>query len=570
MDKAEQAYEASVAYTAAKNEIYRVMYEDGVILDLTDEAYSCMNKIPEEISQLKRLTTLRLTNTQITDLAPLRKLSNLKRLNIRFSKVKDLSPIKNLTSLVNLHIDETGVDDLDPICGLTAMTELTLRATNVFDLRPISALHQLKSLRLSETPVADLKPLAFLTDLCDLDLSYTNVSDIKPLAKLYRLESLSLEATRVKDISPIKNLAGLAHLMLSKSNVADLRPIAALNKLGTEGLPSLSFSETPATEHDTKLLELAKIDDHADRTRPTLDYLRSLPPWPEPYTPAATPDGSPPKPIGGIPEAPEQDPALPLIWGEKGFAFFAESIATDPVTEAALDDLRDLLDGLRRKGNAHDDLYRIAGELQERSAGEVSDLNMVKLHLSYQKLRRLHKGRAGRDHKFDDETVSQMEAVFDILPGVTLADDNVRTLIERQEAERAAGLTQEQENASARLLEDVQKPDAPFADEVKDVASELLKPNADDRLSGTRHILSRNVVIAVFKWAGSATLSGVFGTYVYNNGADLLAYAATMGDDALFWAQSVFTKFRVEYELAMGITREVAGKPSRPQRKPKD
>jgi len=185
-------------------------------------------------------------------------------------------------------------------------------------------------------------------------------------------------------------------------------------------------------------------------------------------------------------------------------------------------------------------------------------------------MRRLHTGRAGREHPFDDETVSHMEAVFDILPGVTLADNNVRTLIERQEAERAAGLTQEQEDASAKLLEDVQQPDAPFADEVKDVAAEMLKPGADDRLSGTRQILSRNVVIAILAGLNTASALITVGDFAYKFGPHLLAYATTMGDDAFFWAQSVFSKFRIEYELAMGITREISGKPLRPSQKPKD
>ncbi|MCL1628554.1 hypothetical protein M3N55_07410 [Roseibaca sp. V10] len=47
---------------------------------------------------------------------------------------------------------------------------------------------------------------------------------------------------------------------------------------------------------------MAKLSDHATRARQTLAYIRSLPPWPEPYTPAATPDGSPPKPSGGASE----------------------------------------------------------------------------------------------------------------------------------------------------------------------------------------------------------------------------------------------------------------------------
>jgi hypothetical protein len=254
---------------------------------------------------------------------------------------------------------------------------------------------------------------------------------------------------------------------------------------------------------------------------------------------------------------------LPLIWGENGFDFFANSINTDPVTEAALSDLRDLLDALRRKGNQHDDLYRIAAELQERSAGAISDLNMVKLHLSYQKLRRLHQGRTEREISFDDETVSTMEAVFDVLPGVTLADNGVKVLIARQEAERASGLSAAQDEAAEKVLQDVQATHAPFSPAVKDIAAELLRPGVEDRLAGTRQLLSHNVVVYALTFvtleAVGGAIGGPVGNFLYENGGHLLAYAATMGDDALFWAQSVMAKFRVEYEIVMGITREMVG-----------
>lgn len=449
------------------------------------------------------------------------------------------------------------------------MRSINISNTSISSLEIISQLDALEELVLDGVPVRDFSSLGKLKSLYWLDLDRTAISDLTPLTNLTKLKSLFLDDTKVADLSPLQNLKGLENLSIQRTEVSDLRPISSITGLISVGSPGLRFDETLAVATDSRLRELKDIVDHDDRARQTLAYLRTLPPWPEPYTPAATPDGSPPKPIGVVPKAPEQDRALPLIWGDNGFAFFAESIAADTAAEAALEDLRDLLDGLRRKGNAHDDLYRIAGELQERSAGAISDLNMVKLHLSYQKLRRLHKGRAGRDHKFDDETVSQMEAVLDILPGVTLADDNVRTLIARQEAERAAGLTAQEDVTSAKLLEDVQHPDAPFADEVKDVAAEVLKSGADDRLSGTRRILSSNVMIAVLAGLNTASALITVGDFAYKFGPHLLAYAATMGDDAFFWAQAVLSKFRVEYELAMGIAHETSAAPRVTRSKPK-
>lgn len=232
------------------------------------------------------------------------------------------------------------------------------------------------------------------------------------------------------------------------------------------------------------------------------------------------------------------------------------------MTEAVLEDLLPLIEDLRRKGNRYDDLYRLAGELQERATGEISALNMVKLHLSYQKLRRVYVGREARAERFDDETVTAIAGVLEIVPGVTLADAGVQVLIERQEQERARKVAPEVAEAEAQVLTLVQAVDAPFDPSVKDAARVILMPGMDDRLSTSRGILSRNSVIVVLTYVGCEAIKGAIGgpvgNYVYDHSPQLLALAQTMGDDAYFWAQMILAKFKGQYELAMGIAREAA------------
>ena len=552
--------EAQRAYKAAQSEIARVAESGATELNLRGEDYRALDRLPPEIANLTALQTLWLLDTMVSDLTPIANLTALRNLWLDGTAVSDLTPIANLTALRKLSLADTAVSVLNPIAKLTTLQYLGLDGTAVSILTPIANLTALQSLWLNNTAVSDLTSIANLSALQSLWLDGTAVSILTPIANLTALQDLGLNNTAVSDLTPIANLTALQNLLLDGSTVIDLRPITGLKQLGTgKHSIGLTYRTTAATKRDARLAELSQIEDEAQRTRETLAYLRSLPQWPAPYTPAATPDGSPPQPIGALPTPPDQDPALPLIWGENGFSFLANSIQSDPVTAAALDDLRDLLDDLRRKGNQHDDLYRIAGELIDRSAGAIPDLNMVKLHLSYQKLRRLYDGRSARENKFDDETVSVIEAILDVLPGVTLADDGVGILIKRQEAERAAGLSAAQDAAAHKVLTDVQAEDAPFTDEVKDIAAQALLSGADDRLTATRGILSRNVVVAALKFVGKAAIGGAIGNFVYDNGADLLAYAMTMGDDAFFWAQSVFAKFKVEYELLMGITREVVG-----------
>jgi len=149
---------------------------------------------------------------------------------------------------------------------------------------------------LDRTEVKDLTPLTEISGLSWLYLSQTAVTDLYPLAALSSLRKLSLDESNVTDLSPLAGLTGLQDLDLSKSQVTDLRPLLALVSLGSDSPLGLMFNETGATLRDATLAELARIEDPMERAERTRAYLATLPEWPEPYTPSATPDGSPPAP----------------------------------------------------------------------------------------------------------------------------------------------------------------------------------------------------------------------------------------------------------------------------------
>lgn len=530
------------------NPLFSLKKLDGLYLEntlITDTA---------PLATLTALKTLDLDSTQINDLTFLSDLKYLQTLWVNNTQIEDLTPLAAINGLKSLWLNGTPVSDLTPLAGLTSLQTLWINRTRVSDINPLAALTSLEILNLYSTKIRNLDPLSELINLELLDINSTLVNNLTPLEGLKNLKILDITNTPIRDLSPLANLKELQSLDLRLTRVNDLRPIAVLEKLeGGSRRPGLRYNDIPALKRDARLAELSSINDDQQRTAETLSYLRNLTPWPHPYLPASVPNEV-------VSEPPEQDPALPLVWEESGFSFLANSIKEDPVTQAALEDLRTLLDDLRRKGNRYDDLYRIAGELQERSTGSIPELNMIKLHLSYQKLRRMYAARATREDSFDYETVTTMEAVFDVLPGVTLADDGVRVLIERQESERVRGLPEEQNAAAEKLLKIIQETEAPFAPEVKNVAAEIIRPQVNDRLTATRGILSRNVVVVAVSFIGIAAvqgaISGPVGNFVYEHGPVLLKYAATMGDDAFLWAQSVLSKFRTEYEIAVGMARE--------------
>ncbi|MCA3474074.1 MAG: hypothetical protein IOC97_08195 [Rhodobacter sp.] len=301
---------ADKAHDAAVKEIRRVKRAGETTLDLRDKRYRALDRIPQDIATLSSLKTLRLDRTAVSDLAPLAALTALQRLDLNQTAVSDLAPLAALTAVEGLGLNETAVSDLAPLAALTALRVLDLTHTAVSDLAPLATLTALQALWLDQTAVSDLAPLAALTTLGALTLNQTAVSDLAPLAGLTAMRTLTLNQTVVSDLAPLAALSELKHLALVGCQVADLRPIRGLAKLGTNGPPGLIFQDTPAIRADGTLARLAGITDSEDRARETLAYLNTLPPWPEPYTPSARPDGQPPQPVGqGVPEVPAPQPA---------------------------------------------------------------------------------------------------------------------------------------------------------------------------------------------------------------------------------------------------------------------
>ena len=144
----------------------------------------------------------------------LKDLKSLTRLDLSGTQVADIAPLKDLKSLTRLDLSGTQVADIAPLKDLKSLTDLNLAATGVADIAPLKDLKSLTSLELSGTKVADIALLKDLTSLTDLSLRATGVADIAPLKDLKSLTSLDLTGTQVADIAPLKDLKSLRGLDL--------------------------------------------------------------------------------------------------------------------------------------------------------------------------------------------------------------------------------------------------------------------------------------------------------------------------------------------------------------------
>jgi hypothetical protein len=245
---------AEDAYRAAEAAIEEAKRTGADALDFSGEAFRALETLPPGISALDGLRSLDLGKTQVSDLAPLAKLTALERLSLVDTPVRDVASLSGV-------MDVDGVESFD-----------------------------------------DIPSLEGLQNLRELELNGTQISDISPIGYLKGLKFLSLGKTQVSDLAPLQELTGLQTLRLDKTRVLDLRPLAGLRKLADEpDEGGLSFRSIPARA-DPKIAEIAEIEGDASRAKalfylldtgwvpPVASTLRNGKiddPWPEPgSTPA--------------------------------------------------------------------------------------------------------------------------------------------------------------------------------------------------------------------------------------------------------------------------------------------
>jgi Leucine-rich repeat (LRR) protein len=86
------------------------------------------------------LQTLSLSNSKVSNIAPLSKLKSLKTLGLQRSRVVDISPLAPLKNLEKLWLQYTAITDLQPLSEMANMIVLNLFESKVSDIRPLKKL----------------------------------------------------------------------------------------------------------------------------------------------------------------------------------------------------------------------------------------------------------------------------------------------------------------------------------------------------------------------------------------------------------------------------------------------
>ena len=123
-------------------------------LEITDTTFPITSLTGLEYALNLETLTIQ-AQTAISDYSPLSSLSSLTSLEISNSDLTDISFLSTLTNLQHLILSGNAITDISALSGLTSLISLDLRNNQITDVNPLLALTNLEQLWIDDNPIAD-------------------------------------------------------------------------------------------------------------------------------------------------------------------------------------------------------------------------------------------------------------------------------------------------------------------------------------------------------------------------------------------------------------------------------
>jgi internalin A len=133
----------------------------------------------EGLEYFLSLENLFLNDNEISDLAQLAPLRELRALELSGNRITNLTPLQNLTKLTNLRLDRNGITNLSALAGLTELSYLNLEDNQISDPIPLYGLTKLRDLYLGQNSSLSAEQIVALQEALPDCRIYTDL-DLTP------------------------------------------------------------------------------------------------------------------------------------------------------------------------------------------------------------------------------------------------------------------------------------------------------------------------------------------------------------------------------------------------------
>ncbi|CAG1023459.1 Internalin A [Patescibacteria group bacterium] len=115
--------------------------------------------------------------------------------------LSDISVLKQLKNLSQLNLSNSQISDISVLKELKNLTQLDLSNNQISDISVLRELKNLFQLNLSSNKISNINILKELNNLSHIDLSNNKISDIRILKKLKNLSQIDLQDNQIKILS---------------------------------------------------------------------------------------------------------------------------------------------------------------------------------------------------------------------------------------------------------------------------------------------------------------------------------------------------------------------------------
>lgn len=191
----------------------------------------------EGFQYLENVTSVDLSENNLTDITPLTDLTKIVTLNLSSNQnLEDLNGVEGLTNLQDLNVSTCkSLADISPVAALPALKEISAQGCNIQTLElenPAGdALPELETFYLQENDLQDLTALATLPKLKNLYIKGN--SSLESLETLNGSTSIQLiDASNCTDMETVGDISGITTLeMIQLSGCSKLKEITDLKNL---------------------------------------------------------------------------------------------------------------------------------------------------------------------------------------------------------------------------------------------------------------------------------------------------------------------------------------------------
>lgn len=182
------------------------------------------------LENLQRLQVLELSGNELWDLDPLSVLPRLRQLVLSENQISDIRPLRKLKSLDLIDLSGNLLEDIDALRPLVQLKTILLKKNEISYIQSLRENVSVEKLDLSYNRLEACQPLEKLEKLKHLALDKNHIFNLDPLSKLTSLSFLSLSDNRIESIQPLAGLTELKFLNLRNNFVTDLLPLRPLLK----------------------------------------------------------------------------------------------------------------------------------------------------------------------------------------------------------------------------------------------------------------------------------------------------------------------------------------------------